>query len=102
MSSERPGDTRTALRGGALDGEAVADFQLTLATGRDTGKSWVVAGGDAQRMYLGSSEACELQIADEHVSRRHLAVSATPLGLKVEDLDSKNGTWVNATRIGSA
>jgi len=102
MDSARPGDTRTALRGGVLDGESVADFQITLATGPESGKAWVVAGGDSQRMYVGSSEACELQIADEHVSRRHLAVSATPLGLKVEDLDSKNGTWVDTTRVGSA
>ena len=47
----------------------------------------------------GSSEACELRIPDRHVSRRHAAFDVAPNGLRITDLESTNGTFVNGLRV---
>jgi pSer/pThr/pTyr-binding forkhead associated (FHA) protein len=36
------------------------------------------------------------------ISRRHARLSVTGLEISIEDLGSKNGTWVDGERIGSA
>ena len=71
----------------------------------------VVAGFDAGRrvplrprgLEAGRDPECDLVLADEGVSRRHLRVVPTQGGLRatVTDLDSVNGTWVEGRRIRS-
>lgn len=47
---------------------------------------------------IGRSE-CDIVLDDEAVSRRHATVRATPAGIEIEDLGSRNGTRVNGERI---
>jgi pSer/pThr/pTyr-binding forkhead associated (FHA) protein len=42
---------------------------------------------------------CDVELPDPDVSRRHAVVRRVNGGLALEDLDSKNGTFVNETRI---
>ena len=66
-----------------------------------------VAGGAAlrldealpPRLFLGKSPACELRLDDSLVSRRHAAIEIGPQSLRVTDLGSTNGTFVNGVRI---
>jgi DNA-binding NtrC family response regulator len=51
------------------------------------------------RLLLGKSPACELRLDDPLVSRRHAAVEIGPQSLRVTDLGSTNGTFVNGVRI---
>jgi pSer/pThr/pTyr-binding forkhead associated (FHA) protein len=44
-------------------------------------------------------QAADLAIEDPQVSRRHASVRPADDALEVEDLGSKNGTWVNGARI---
>jgi predicted component of type VI protein secretion system len=44
-------------------------------------------------------QAADLVIDDPQVSRRHAALRPAGDALEVEDLGSRNGTWVNGTRI---
>ncbi|MBL8954380.1 MAG: sigma 54-dependent Fis family transcriptional regulator [Myxococcaceae bacterium] len=44
-------------------------------------------------LVVGSSEEADIRIADVTLSRRHASVEATPRGVRVEDLGSRNGTW---------
>ena len=44
----------------------------------------------------------DLVIEDAQVSRRHASVRPAGDALEVEDLGSKNGTWVNGARIAGA
>ncbi len=44
-------------------------------------------------------EDCEIAIADPEVSRRHAAIRAGTDGIGIEDLGSRNGTYVNEQRI---
>jgi pSer/pThr/pTyr-binding forkhead associated (FHA) protein len=48
---------------------------------------------------LGRSPECLIVLPSERVSREHAVVRRIHCGLEVEDLGSRNGTWVNGTRI---
>ena len=50
-------------------------------------------------LVLGRQDA-DLRIDDPQVSRRHASVRPAGGALEVEDHGSRNGTWVNGTRIG--
>jgi pSer/pThr/pTyr-binding forkhead associated (FHA) protein len=47
-------------------------------------------------------QAADLAIDDPEVSRRHATLRPAGDGLEIEDLGSRNGTWVNGTRIQGA
>nr|MCU0636220.1 FHA domain-containing protein [Gemmatimonadaceae bacterium] len=51
---------------------------------------------------IGREAACDLPIADPEVSRRHAELSADPDGLRVRDLGSRNGTFVNGVQVTDA
>jgi pSer/pThr/pTyr-binding forkhead associated (FHA) protein len=44
-------------------------------------------------------EGCDIVVPDPEMSRRHAAVRILDEGLAIEDLGSKNGTFVNDRRI---
>lgn len=48
---------------------------------------------------IGRSPECAISIRDINLSRRHCQVTSTPTGWIVEDLQSKNGTFVGGRRI---
>ncbi len=50
-------------------------------------------------LLVGSGAEAALSVEDPRVSRRHLELRRTPNGVRVADLESKNGTFVNQVRI---
>jgi pSer/pThr/pTyr-binding forkhead associated (FHA) protein len=48
---------------------------------------------------IGRGENCDVQIPLENVSRRHCEISFTGQEVKVKDLASSNGTYVNNKRV---
>lgn len=52
-----------------------------------------------ERTVVGSAADCDLVLADPTVSRRHACLSLGPDGLRVEDLGSRNGVFVDGTRL---
>jgi DNA-binding winged helix-turn-helix (wHTH) protein len=48
---------------------------------------------------LGRDPANDVPVDDSTVSRRHAAIHIGPDGATIEDLDSKNGTFVDGTKI---
>lgn len=48
---------------------------------------------------LGRGTDCDLVLASDIVSRRHATIAATPTHLRVLDLGSSNGTFVNGARV---
>lgn len=48
---------------------------------------------------LGRSAECLIILASEQVSREHAVVRRIHCGLEIEDLGSRNGTWVNGERV---
>jgi DNA-binding NtrC family response regulator len=95
-----PSEAETLLRkspGSA--NEIAAPFVLTVLEGPDAGLRFVIDGSGASRVLVGQSPACDLRLSDRHVSRRHIAIETTPQGLRVADLESTNGTFVNGLAV---
>lgn len=51
---------------------------------------------------VGRDEEADVIVDDGDVSRRHCSVAGLPNGVRVQDLGSTNGTWVNGKRITAA
>lgn len=62
------------------------------------GRRWVVSGGET----LGSTVDARIRINERTVSRLHGRVERRGRQLWIVDLESKNGTYVDGVRVGSA
>lgn len=54
---------------------------------------------DRDAMTLGRGEECDIVVPERQVSRVHLRITRDARGYLVEDLDSKNGTYINGRQI---
>jgi len=68
---------------------------LIAQTGPLEGQRWKIKS----EMILGRGTDCDIIIPQRQVSRHHAKVSPGPDGAIIEDLDSKNGTFVNGRLI---
>jgi len=74
-------------------------FVLSVCEGPDTGKTFWVSPDHPSRTLIGKSHACDVQLADPSVSRRHAAVEVVGHRLKLADLGSTNGTVVDGLPV---
>jgi len=65
---------------------------LVIMNGEDKWKDFRV---DSDRLILGNSNECEIQLKDDAISGRHASIRRQPEGLVLTDLDSTNGTYLN-------
>ena len=101
---EAPGgfeDTSTALQSKAGSPPDPVDqgCVLVVIEGPDRGRSFPLDGSTPSRMLIGQSPACDLRLADREVSRRHAALEFAERHLRLTDLGSTNGTFVDGVRI---
>ncbi len=68
---------------------------LIAQSGPLNGNRWDIE----QELVLGRDDTCNVIIQDRQVSRVHARLSVTPDGISLEDLASKNGTFVNGSRL---
>jgi DNA-binding NtrC family response regulator len=73
-------------------------FVVAATTGPSAGAS-VTLDAATPSLLVGQSPACALRLADRLVSRRHLSLEVAHGLLRVTDLGSRNGTFVNGVRI---
>ena len=78
----------------------VHKLRVTVNAGVDAGAT--CAPDDGARLAIGTSEDNALVLTDQAVSRYHLELLRTPAGVEVNDLGSRNGTWVGGVRISRA
>jgi two-component system, NtrC family, response regulator HydG len=78
---------------------ANAAYKITVISGPNQGLSVTVLPTNPQPTLLGTSEACTLRLEDREVSRRHVKAQVSLGVLELEDLDSRNGTYVNGLAI---
>jgi adenylate cyclase len=57
---------------------------------------------DSGEVVIGRSPECEIVLRDFGISRTHAKVVAEPAGVRIYDLDSKNGTQVNDVQVRDA
>lgn len=81
------------MSGGALPTQLMPTGMATLVA--TTGQTFDLI---APSMTIGR-EAAEVQIADRLLSRQHARLEQTPSGWQIVDLDSRNGTFVNAIKL---
>ena len=81
---------------------ATESFALTVFAGPEEGRRFTVAPGLPARVLAGTSPACDIPLTDRMVSRRHAAFELAGPHLRVTDLDSTNGTFVQGLRVGDA
>lgn len=78
----------------------VTPLRLEIIAGPDAGKALDVdPESNLARVFAGKSEACELTLTDPLASRRHCAFATEGARVRVTDLDSTNGTFVNGVRV---
>ncbi|MFO0570090.1 MAG: sigma 54-interacting transcriptional regulator [Polyangiaceae bacterium] len=78
------------------------EFVLTVLSGADRGASITVTGLEPSELLVGQSEVASLRLGDAEISRRHVGLELTGNALRVRDLDSTNGSWVNGVRVKEA
>ncbi len=71
--------------------------RLTAVDGPSAGHTIAV---EAAPVVVGAGDDVDFTLADPAVSARHLEIAATPLGFRLRDLGSTNGTFVDGRRTG--
>lgn len=92
-----PTDPEEATDGRTVVRSTVPRFVLRGVSGPTLGKTFTVT----RSMVIGRQPDCEIPIASAEVSRQHVRLKPTPIGVHVEDLGSSNGTWINDKRVQS-
>lgn len=77
--------------------DAMPAFHLTVKEGPDLGATAVVDNGSCP-IFAGTSEVCALALSDSEASRRHARFEVHGGQLRVNDVGSTNGTFVNGVR----
>ena len=76
-----------------------AAFSLTVVDGPDKGATFRIDGAQEMEALVGQSPACQLRLTDPTVSRRHVALEVAGHRLRVRDLGSKNGTFIERVLV---
>lgn len=84
--------TRTVEHRGGVDGS-----RLVVVAGELAGYSIDVP--EQGSVTIGRAEQADATLALEGLSRVHARLQATPAGVVLLDLDSRNGTFVNGERV---
>lgn len=74
------------------------DAKLIVMSGERRGLSIVL---NKPRLIIGRGPDCDLQLQDDQCSRHHAAILCDEYTVRVRDLGSLNGTFVNGTLIQS-
>ena len=97
-------DLSVSCRDGSQSGGEGPDFsensmktELVALKGRLYTKSFKLAEG--QKLVIGRGHDVDIHILDTGLSRQHCSLERSGGSFTVEDLSSRNGTWVNGERI---
>ena len=70
--------------------------KLVVASGKNAGRTISIK---RNKLLIGRAEECDVRPLSEDVSRRHCQVVVGPADAWIEDLGSRNGTFVNGEKL---
>ncbi len=73
--------------------------RIRIITGPMSGQTIDLSDGI---LLIGREADCQVRLPCDFVSRHHCALQLADLTLRIRDLGSKNGTYVNGRRIGTS
>ena len=73
-------------------------IKLHILNGPDESRVREIKG---EIMHIGRSPECDIQFHDSFLSRQHIKVMRKDKHYYIEDLDSRNGTFIRGKRINS-
>jgi hypothetical protein len=76
--------------------DAVDKPVLIIHEGEKAGQRWTIRENE---LVIGRGGECDLVLPERQVSREHIRIFRADDGYYLEDLDSKNGTWVNGKQV---
>jgi len=74
----------------------VSEYALFVESGPRAGETIPILSAEST---VGRHPYAEIDLHDPKASRRHARLMATPAGIRVEDLGSSNGTFVQGVRV---
>jgi predicted component of type VI protein secretion system len=77
-------------------------FILRIISGPQVGATLTLDPTSPPHAVLGQASSCAIPLTDPHVSRRHIALTATATHMLLVDLGSTNGTFVNGVLVREA
>jgi DNA-binding NtrC family response regulator len=95
-------DTTTLAHGASFPPVMGRGCKLLVTDGPDRGRELVIEDLVTRRALVGQSASCDVRLVDRTVSRRHAALEVDDEGLRVIDLGSTNGTFVDRVRVREA
>jgi DNA-binding winged helix-turn-helix (wHTH) protein len=69
---------------------------ITIVEGKYANQHWALEEDD---VVLGRDDIADIVLPERQISRQHIRIFKDGDQYYIEDLDSKNGTWVNGQRI---
>ena len=69
---------------------------LIILEGEQTGQRWAI---DGDEFVIGRGASCSLVLPERQVSREHIRIYTEDDTYFLQDLNSKNGTWVNGEQV---
>ena len=78
---------------------AEASFRLVRVDGSEKTAHFTIAADAPARTLVGKSSACAIILQDPTVSRRHASLDIVGARLRITDLESRNGTYLNEIPI---
>jgi DNA-binding NtrC family response regulator len=101
MTTQGPSDgTATLVQRRQEEGlQSSSVFELVATSGPNRGETFSVDPSHPSRLLVGQSPSCEVRLRDPEASRRHAAIEPTAGGLRIADLGSTNGTYVDRVKI---
>ncbi len=69
---------------------------LVITKGKQSGQQLVV---NDEALVIGRDAVCNMVLAEQQVSRQHIKVKRIDTAYYIEDIESKNGTWVNGEQL---
>ena len=69
---------------------------VTITEGQYANQFWVI---NRPSMTLGRDDICDIMIPERQISRQHVRIYKQGEQYYLEDLESRNGTWLNGQRI---